>query len=238
MLNLLQSRIPKLSELLSSKQMAKIFEQAKPLQYADGETIMFRGDPTKAFYIVESGQVIAGSEGNDGSYRTAALMNPGEHFGEHTLLAGMPRLQNLRAIGDTRLLRLSERAFFNVYDGEPDFGRALLTIAFRNIHSMMEFMDGQARLPLMVRVANLLLTSLGGEIDRGSYTVNCRQEDLAEIIGVSRVAVSKALKGLQSNNLVKMGYGTIELPDVAHLLEWLESNYQLVPLKPLPGWKF
>lgn len=238
MLNLLQSRIPKLSELLADEQMAFIVGLGKRVLYKDGELIKARGESTKAFYLVETGQVIGGSEGIDGSFLTAVLMNPGEHFGETTLLAGLPRLQNLRAVGETELLRLNEKAFFTVYHREPDFGRALLTIALRNIHSMMEFIDGQARWPLKVRVAHLLLSSLGNGEQAGSHTVNCRQEDLAEILGVSRVAVSKALKALQSEELTTLGYGSIELPDVAKLLEWLDRNHQLTPIKPLHDWKF
>lgn len=238
MLNLLQSRIPKLADLLTSEQMSRVCAQGKQVRFADGEVIRLRGDVTKVFYLVESGQVIAGSEGTDGSFITAGLMNPGEHFGEHTLLAGLPRLQNLRAIGATELLQFSERAFFKVYNDEPDFGRALLTIALRNIQSMMEFIDGQARWPLNVRVAHLLLSSLGEEPQENSHTVNCRQEDLAEILGVSRVAVSKALTALQKEGLVTMGYAVIELSNVKQLLDWLDSNYQLAPIKPLPDWQF
>ena len=225
MLNLLQSRIPKRAELLTSEHMSRIYARGKRIQFADGEVIRFRGDVTKVFYLVESGQVIAGSEGADGSFVTAALMNPGEHFGENTLLAGTPRLQNLCAVGDTELLQYSEQAFFQLYNSEPDFGRALLTI-------------GQARWPLKVRVAHLLLSSLGEEQQKHSHTVNCRQEDLAEILGVSRVAVSKALKTLETDGLARRGYGVIELPDVRQLLDWLDSNYQLVPIKPMSDWRF
>lgn len=238
MLNLLQSRIPKLAELLTDTQMSRLRRQGKRVHFADGEVIRFRGDSAKVFYLVESGQVIGGSEGSDGSFLTAALMNAGEHFGEVTLLAGMPRLQNLRALGETQLLQFSEQVFMGFYDSEPDFGRALLTIALRNIHSMMEYIDGQARWPLKVRVAHLLLSSQGDTQAELSCTVNCRQEDLAQILGVSRVAVSKALKVLHSDGLVKMGYGTINLPDIARLLEWLESNHQLAPLKPFADWRF
>lgn len=238
MLNLLQSGFPTLDELLAPALMQDIRQLGRCTAYGDGELIQLRGESVAGFSIIEAGQVIAGTEGVDGSYLTAALLNQGDHFGEATLFAGLPRLQNLRAIGATEILHVPARKFLEIFEREPDVGRALLTIALRRIHFMMEFLDGQRRWPLAVRIAHLLLTSVEEGTKVSRHTIHCRQEDLADMLGVSRVAVSKALKSLQADRLVSIGYGKIVVNDVQVLLRWLETIYQVVPIRPDVEWRF
>ena len=154
------------------------------------------------------------------------------------MFAGLPRLQNLRAVGETTVLHIPGRQFLQLFHREPDVARALLAIALRRIHFMMEFMDGQRRWPLRVRIAHLLLTSVEDRTQTEEHRINCRQEDLAEMLGVSRVAVSKALRSLQADGLITMGYGYVELNDVQRLLAWLDDTYQVVPIQPDPEWRF
>ena len=238
MLNLLQSSFPTLEELLPASLMAEIVRQGRRVKYGDGELIQLRGEAPTGFAIVQSGQVIAGTEGTDGSFLTADLLSPGDHFGEPSLFAGLPRLQNLRAIGETEILHMPAARFLEIFEREPDVGRALLAIALRRIHFMMEFMDGQRRWPLPVRIAHLLLTSVEDRQRAIRHTIHCRQEDLAEMLGVSRVAVSKALKSLQADGMVTMRYGSIELNDVQAMLDWLNETYQVVPIQPDANWRF
>ncbi|TNF88820.1 MAG: Crp/Fnr family transcriptional regulator [Gammaproteobacteria bacterium] len=238
MLNLLQSRFPTLAELLQPELMAQLAKAGKRSRYGDGELIQLRGDNPQGFSIIESGQIIAGTEGADGSFLTAALLGPGDHVGDETIFAGLPRLHSLRAIGETEILHIPSGRFLRLFNQEPDVGRALLTIALRRIAFMLEFIDGQRRWPLPVRIAHLLLTSVEDRAQTGRHTITCRHEDLAEILGVSRVGVSKALKAMQAEGRITMRYGSIELNDVQQLVEWLRVSAQLEPIQPEPGWSF
>lgn len=238
MLNLLQSRFPTLEELLAPHLMAQLKQGGKLSRYDDGALVQLRGDAPGALFIVERGQVIAGTEGADGSFVTAALLGPGDHVGDETIFAGMPRLHSLRAIGETEILRIPASRFLSVFNQEPDVGRALLTIALRRITFMIEFIDGQRRWPLPVRIAHLLLTSVEDRQHVGRHTIHCRHEDLAEILGVSRVAVSKALKSMQKEGRVTICYGSIELNDVQQLIGWLQDSCQVELIEPQPGWRF
>jgi len=44
------------------------------------------------------------------------------------------------------------------------------------------------------------------------------------MIGVSRVAIGKALKKLESEGLVTVGYGQINLPNISKLQDRVASN--------------
>jgi len=157
---------------------------------------------------------------------------------EPTLFARLSGLQNLRAIGETEILQIPTRRFFDLFNREPDIGRALLTIALRRIHFMMEFIGGQRRWPLAVRIAHMLLTSVEDRASSHRHTIHCRQEDLAELLGVSRVAVSKSLRLLSDDGWLTMGYGSLELDDIQRMINWLEKSHQVVPVAPDEAWRF
>lgn len=230
-MNLLRANSLTLSDLLPATLMDEIRQSGRKVGYADGQLIQQRGDAKTAFSIVESGQVLAGNVGADGTFLTAVLLNPEDHFGEFTLFAGLPRTQNLWAVGETVINHIAGADFQALFDREPALPRALLMISLRRVHFLVEFLDGQRRLPLPVRIAYLLLTSLEDEPRRGSHEVTCRQEDLAYMLGVSRVAVGKALKSLAADGLVVRRYGNIVLPDVQRLSEWVDNERQVSPIR-------
>ena len=89
-------------------------------------------------------------------------------------------------------------------------------------------MDVQRRLPVVARVARLLLSA--ADMSQAQNVIMCRQEDLAIMLGVSRVAIGKALKKLESDHLVDVGYGQIRLPDVSRLLGRVKADDPLYPL--------
>lgn len=232
MMNLLRANQLSLADLLPQSVMVTLLHGGRKVIYSDRQLIQQRGDSTDTFSIVESGQVIAGNNGADGSFLTTALFNPGDFFGEFTLLAGFPRTQSLWAIGETVITHVSSGHFRKVFDSEPDFPRALLNISLRRMHFLVEFLDGQRRWPLPVRIAHLLLTSVEDLEGPTTQEINCRQDDLAYMLGVSRVAVGKALKTLESDRLVTLKYGSILLPDVRRLFDWLERHRQVPAITP------
>ena len=61
-------------------------------------------------------------------------------------------------------------------------------------------------------------------------TVECRQEDLAYILGLPRVSIGKALKGLQQVGLIELHYGKIVMSDVALLTKWAKDKDQVTPV--------
>lgn len=232
MLNLLQATQLSLADLLPVSVMEKIRRSGNVTTYSDRQLIQQRGDSKMAFSIVESGQVLAGNIGTDGAFLTTTLFNPGEFYGEFTLLAGLPRSQSLWAIGETVINHVNGAAFHDLFDNEPDFPRALLITSLRRIHHLVEFLDAQRRWPMPVRIAHILLISVPDKAATLRQEISCRQEDIAFILGVSRVAIGKALKRLESDGLIERGYGSIVLPDTSRLSAWLENHRQLVAITP------
>ncbi len=218
-----------LADYLAPSVMDKILEAGDTRRYKSGQLIQQRGDATDTMSFILSGSVIAGNHGLDGTFLASALLMPGEYFGDFTLFAGVRRTQNLWTQEPTELAQVPGAGFLKLLDQEPSITRALLTIATLRSCELVEFLDSQRRLPLATRIAQRLLTA----VDHGSRTetIECRHEDLAFMLGVSRVAIGKALKRLQAGGLIELGYGRIHLPDVEQLRAKIDEESPLLPLQ-------
>jgi len=208
--------------------MDKILSVGVIRRFSDGQLIQQRGDCDGHMSFVKSGKVVAGNFGLDGRFLTSALLLPGEHFGDFTLFAGLPRSQNLWAQGATEITQVSGAKFLTLMEQEPTIARALLTISTLRNYELVEHLDMQRRLTLPAQISRLLLTAV--EAQTQSETIECRQEDLAVMLGVSRVSIGKALKKLQADGLAELAYGRIHLPDAKRLRARVNSEFQLHPL--------
>lgn len=229
-MRVLRAKTRTLYDLLPQPLLDLMLATGTSRKFKDGQIIQQRGDERQGVSILTSGQIVAGNAGADGSFLVSALLRPGETFGEFTVMAGLPHTHTLWSQGETTVTFIKGALMKRLMDEEPEIGHALLTIALLRNHELLEFLDAQRRLTLPIRIAQLLLTSVDPKAS--SDTVECRQEDLAVMMGVSRVATGKALKRLERDGMVQLGYGRIDLPDVQGLIAMVEDSD---PLFVLPG---
>lgn len=230
MQDLLQFGSPRLTDLLSPELNAELNGLATRVRYRDGELIHERGDDKPGISIVHSGTVRVGNVGSDGSFLTTSIFGPGQCFGEFTVFAGLPRTHNVTAIGDCSIDQIPGPRFKRLFDARPELAKALLTVWLIRSHGLLEFYDDYRRLPLPVHMAKFLLSLSAAARDPDE--IHCRQEDLAFTFGLSRVSVGKALKQLEKEKLIALGYGKIRLPDRARLARWVAARNVILPLEP------
>lgn len=243
-MRILRAKSPTLFDLLPAPLMDTLLSLGRRRAYGDGQIVQERGDDRAALSIVTRGEVAAGNLSLDGALLASALLRPGETFGELSLFAGLPRTQTLWAQGDVEIAHVPAARFWPLFDTEPALARALMSLTVARNHEVLEFVDAQRRLSLPARLAHLLLAASGDAAAMGGINVPrkgatgqaneavhaCRQEDLAMMLGVSRVAVGKALARLKALSLVTPRYGEIHLPDLAALRRWLARQDQRAAL--------
>lgn len=218
----------KLSDFLEAADLETLFGAGREQAYSDGEIIQQRGDTWRGVSIVKSGEAIAANIGRDGSILPSALIKPGDTYGEFTTFLDLPRTHTIFAKGPTRIRHIKRKTFLSVIEATPAISRAMLTLTLERNYELVSNLDSNRRLSLRARVARLLAAEI--EKDETEGTIICRQEDLAFMIGVSRVAVGKALEKLARRGLIETGYGKIHVPDAGQLRAYVRK---LDPVSPL-----
>jgi small-conductance mechanosensitive channel/CRP-like cAMP-binding protein len=101
---------------------------AKVLAYGAGEHVVKQGDAGDACYVVEEGTVAVDVTEGAGS-RQVAVLEPGDLFGEMSLLTGEPRTASVRALEDATLVRLGADSLRDALSKAPELANRLAEAA-------------------------------------------------------------------------------------------------------------
>ncbi|WP_417615710.1 Crp/Fnr family transcriptional regulator [Parasphingorhabdus sp.] len=188
---------------LLARGQARVFER--------GQIIQQRGDAARAFWYIESGSVQIGRYGIDGRLILFALLGAGETFGELAFMGEFPRTVDAIAGSDCTLIRIGDSELQSLMDSDPAVTRLLLKTMALTVQQAFNLIEASRNLSVPQRLAQALLQLCGDQADGAAIMVT--QQDLADLVGVSRVSVGKALTGLQEAGMVEPGYGCVTIRD-------------------------
>lgn len=113
---------------LSESERQQLAAGAKERRYAPGEIIVREGDKSSSMFLVESGQLAVSIHGARGDTRKLALLEPGEAFGEISLLTGEPRTATVRAVTEAVLVEITKASVGPILAANPTLVEALSAV--------------------------------------------------------------------------------------------------------------
>jgi cAMP-dependent protein kinase regulator len=106
---------------LSPEQLRKVAHRGELLQCAGAEIILSKGEPSTAFFLVLSGEVVVIGP----SEEEVGRLLPADVVGEMGVLLAKPRTATVRAEGPTIVLRFDAAVFDAMFERIPGFGIAV-----------------------------------------------------------------------------------------------------------------
>ena len=201
----LLQRVPFLAGLSDEDREALASAIARK-RYRRGDIIMQKEEPGHALFIVERGAVriyVTSTQGND---LILAVLGPGDFFGDLSLLDGRPRSASASVSTDATLLMLERADFINLLTNRPAAAMAVLEAVAGRLRETDEMASDLAFLDVAGRLAKRLLdlaAAHGVQRDGGVLIdLAVTQEDLANMIGVTRESVNRNLSEFQSLGLI------------------------------------
>ena len=97
-----------------------LLSHSRPVLFTVGEAIVREGAIGRSLYQVITGRVEVLKEVQPGHTIHVAELGPGEVFGEMTLFQGLPRSATVRALEDSRLLRVDRAGVRELLERDPD----------------------------------------------------------------------------------------------------------------------
>ena len=196
---------------LDSGLQAHLIRISREREFADGQIIQQRGDAADGFWLIEQGAVRVGQFLPDGEFRAVALLGPGDSYGELAVFSGKPRIVDAISRGESHLRLIAARPFLDALGNYPASSRALLGALSEQLQDTLSILAGLRRGTNPERLAGLLATMAGEEPGPAGVTIT--QQELADLLGVTRATANAALRELQQRRLGERGYGTIRIPD-------------------------
>lgn len=205
------------AESLPETLRANLISHGTRKRFANGQVIRLRGDAAREFWIVEDGAVHIGRFTASGNFLLFLVVGPGDSFGEVAFLGNMSRTVDLVAAADTVLIEIAERQLTDLLRSSEDAARIMLKTLARTIKLNFDLLEhGRGRTGIQ-RLSAALHTLCGSAT--APFTISVKQQELADLVGLSRVSLGKALRVLEQRGIAKRGYGQIEVLDLAALSE-------------------
>ncbi len=126
--------------LLDAEERSTLSELLDDVRFAKGDTIFSFGDSGDALYLVRSGRVEVFVENFQGDKIPLAENEPGDIFGEISLLDGGPRTATAVAIEDSECLSLDRARLLEFVSRHPHAAIDLLTVMGRRLRATDELL--------------------------------------------------------------------------------------------------
>lgn len=189
--------------------------------FAPGQFLHHRGDAADGFWIVENGQVKCGHQDAQGNMHVLFILGPGDSFGELACLGQFERVLDIEALGKVDMLWVSEKIFSEAMGRSPDIVREMLKILAKQLQEALDNLLVFRNMSAPKRLAQRLIAFA---VDREPpVKLGIKQQELAELIGVSRMTIASALSELESKGLVTRRYGHLVIEDPAALRDWMKA---------------
>jgi CRP-like cAMP-binding protein len=212
---------PGLLSLLGPDDRQVLASLGQRRSFTDGALIQVRGDPDAAMGVVIEGQVKLVRQLRDGRQLLMVTVNPGQHYADTNTFDNNPRTHHGFAVGDTVVDYYPHRTFLRLLE-HPGIVRALYRISSFRLAQAIDMLDDIRAVPPEVRLAKLLAVMRASA--GGAAKIDCLQDELASLLGVSAMTLAKALKALRTAGLIETGYRSITIADPVRMDAWLEAS--------------
>lgn len=193
------------NELLSSR----FREAGRMLKFRRRQAIFSVGDNSDAFYFIESGSAKLTLTSQQGKEAVISVLHAGDFFGESALRMDRAlRSTNAVAITELRALKIERDAMLHLLHTQSDTCDAFISRLVEVISQLNSNIAGQLLYGSEQRLARVLLSVAHlRQHEESQLLPKMSQQDIANMIGITRQRVNTLLKRFKEQGLVDYAGG-------------------------------
>lgn len=182
-----------------------------------GEWAQAEGDDRPGLSVVISGLLHSYCAAPGDREVLIGLVGPGSVIGHATRYSGGPRLVTAICVEPSSFLELSEEALERVSAQAPHIWQAIAGFAYAHMRSAVRMAAEVISLRPRERIAARLLAFHDHMHAADKRIIKVSQELLGEMMGLTRKTINHHLSAFEGAGLIQVGYGKIELVNIAGL---------------------
>jgi CRP/FNR family transcriptional regulator len=175
------------------------------------ETLLYEGDQSDFLYLIVSGAVKVYKRSADGKEQILNIASNGESLNDVSTFDGGSSAANMLAMTPVQLAAFRREDIEALFNGNPKIARNVaraLASRVRRDSSLVEVLSfGQ----VISRLARLILKQASA--GEGSWLPHFTQQDLAAMVGTSRVVVNRSLRVMEENGAIRLQRRRIVITD-------------------------
>ncbi|WP_448213810.1 Crp/Fnr family transcriptional regulator [Colwellia sp. MEBiC06753] len=208
---------------LSEEALSELKKMVQLKKYAKDQFIYVSREESHSGFQIVSGRVDICTYSEDGDQLILSTLNPGDCFGDLSLLTKERRVNSAVASEDTLLNVLTNEQLESLIQSFPEILLAMNTMLCNRFRMVSEMLEDAYLLPLYKRLAKVLVRlvfSQGIKEKNGDMTVcNVSQETLGLMVGATRQSVARELKKMENDGMLSVKYNKLTIPDLNKMIE-------------------
>ncbi len=209
------------AQALDARERERIEAAALLRSIAPGGYLCRKGEGVDHWIGVVEGLVKMTSASAEGKPTTFTGIRDGGWFGEGSLLKDEPRRYDIVALRATVACYIPRAIFMELIDSSVAFNRFLLLQLNERLSQFIAMVEHDRLLGPDARLARTLAWLFNPLLypDVGP-TLALSQEEIGQLIGVSRQRANQALKRLEAAGLIAVEYGRVRVRSLDGLRSW------------------
>ena len=187
------------------------------LHYQEGQRVFQQGERIPGVFVVAVGALKVFRTDGRGHIQVLDFIRAGGCVGEIQVFDGGPIASSAEARGETSCWLIPSEPLNRIVHSTPDVSAVLIQHFAAKVRHLVDLVDSLSLHSVPERVAQLILEAHQQHPERRFVELDATQEDLAQCIGASREAFSRALRLLSDLELIHSTFPVIRITDIAKL---------------------
>lgn len=212
---------------MEENEVRLICERSFEKRYKKGEIIFFEDNNDRNLYILVEGRVMLTIFSPDGKEKVLTILQVGDIFGDMSLFDQDTHLITAEVIAEARLIIISFADLETIIRQEPGVAIKIIEALAKKTRLLtgqireLVFQDAEGRLAsLFLR----FIEDFGVEVKSGKMIdIVLTHQDIANLIGSSRVTVTKLMNQFMDEGLIKIYKRKIIIKDMEKLKNKIEE---------------
>ena len=209
---------------LPSEDLAAIASFIRVLPVAKGDFLFHEGEPSRGFYVVQSGSINVHRVNAAGKERVIHIFRTGESFGEAALASPTGYPAAARAIEPSSVLLVPKEPILELIGRRPDLALRMLGSVSAHLRVLVGMLDDLTLKDVETRLLNWLVKRAGREGSGVSISLPGTKRVLAAELGTSSETLTRTLARLRDRKLITVAARSVTVHDVGRLSETLRRN--------------
>lgn len=173
-------------------------------QYGPGENILIEGEKSPGIYFVISGTVKVYKSSREGKEQVLKLIGEGDSFNDVTVFNTNVNPASVDAVTSVNLLLMSREDLIGLIFKYPEISLNIIKSMTIKLKYLTDRIEDLSLKHTQQRIAKILLLFEGKKLS---------QKLIADIAGTAREVVSRAIKDLAAQNMIKADKRNITIVD-------------------------
>ena len=206
---------------LDAPALERVANGTRIRRFRRGEVVFHVGDPGDALFLISTGSVKITLPSESGEEAILATLQPGEVFGELSLLDGAPRSATAAALEPTETIVLQRDRFRQLMATEPTIRDAVLANMATEVRRLTTHVEDLHFLDVTGRLAKCLVRLAEEGRPDGNGGIRLRsalsQSELAAMVGCTRQSANRVIGQFTDDGFIRVERDSITVMNLAGL---------------------